>query len=120
MRLVAAMMALTLGGGAAQVAAQVVRLDVATLDEIERQVVMPRGAQPLGRYARHYALGVQDGRQVVAGVYLLPPVHGRAPGRRVDRWDHLPGIADGGCAQVNVLWDVARRRLVHVNCNGLA
>lgn len=41
----------------------------ALLDEIERQVQLPKGANSLGEYARYYAY---DAQRKIVGVYLEP------------------------------------------------
>lgn len=57
------------------------------MDEIERQVRLPAGAEPLDRYGRYYAFA---GRGKVEARYLLPP-EPTTP-------DPLP--ADWGCDEV--------------------
>ena len=83
------------------------------MDKIERQVVMPKGAEPLSRYERYY---YRRGGEVV-GIYVFGP---RASGRRwvADR-KNAPLVFDGGCSVVNVVFVVASGD-IRTHCNGLA
>lgn len=83
------------------------------MDEIERRVVMPKGAESLSRYERYYW---QRGGEVL-GIYVFRP---RASGRRwvIDRKD-APFVADGACSVVNVVLVVASGN-IKAHCNGLA
>lgn len=40
--------------------------------------------------------------------------------RWVDKATEIPEINDGGCQQVNILYDVATRRFLRLECNGEA
>ncbi|HEX6741320.1 MAG TPA: hypothetical protein VF079_05940, partial [Sphingomicrobium sp.] len=95
----------------------------ALMDEIERAVVLPNGANPLDAYGRNYAF---TGAGTVVAVYLLPSGANRRPsatqmpaGER--RWyrdaSDLPGLSDRGCMQVTVDYDIATHRVLGVACN---
>jgi hypothetical protein len=94
----------------------------AIMDRIERAVRLPDGAEPLAAYARYY--GISGGR--VEAIYVLPSIGlsqgALAAGRR--RWvgdvRQLPGISDGGCAVVEVRFDLTAGRIERVACNGVA
>lgn len=87
------------------------------MDAIERQVVLPPGAQPLDRYARFYADGPGGD---VTGVYVGQPPPEWTTGTRqwVDRLGDLPAIDDGGCSVIGLVYDPVRRTLRGVACNG--
>jgi hypothetical protein len=94
-----------------------------TMDQIEQQVRLPADALGLDKYARYYAV---DGKRVV-GTYItnVDPqnrYYDLPIGKR--RWldDHrsLPGISDGGCSVVNVVYDPAIKKVEQAFCNGLA
>lgn len=118
------------------------------MNEIEKQVQLPKGARPLSEYARYYA-NKDDG--VVVAVFLIPIKDDIAPGESCEelfenftsgkmpcepmqfewalpagerRWfkdqRDLPWINDGGCAQVDVEFDIAKSTVKHVECNGEA
>ena len=93
--------------------------ETALADEIESKVVMPEGAAPLQEYARVYAKR-PDGR--IAGSYVLnPEPGGNKPGTR--NWvslQELPILLDGGCAIVNIVFDLETRTVEEASCNGLA
>ncbi len=120
----------------------------ALMDQIEKQVQLPKGARPLGDYARYYTYA-ENGD--VHGVYLMPfndesragesceelsanftsrdvpcpslqSPDAIAVGKRkwlVDRHD-LPFINDGGCMEVDVVFDPLKARVKSVDCNGKA
>ena len=126
----------------------------ALMDQVERAVVLPRGAKPLNAYGRNYAF---NGHRQVVATYLVPSAPadpsqgcevmlnnlGSRPctrkeiaesaasyargiaaetpaGRR--RWFRnsrsLPSIADGGCTQVSVRYDIPTHHIMAVACNG--
>lgn len=126
------------------------------MNEIERSVRLPEGAQPLENYGRNYAL---DGMGWVTATYLIPSPPGnfrsgcivssrnnpsrpcteteiqeseRSDARRrqaqtpagTRRWyggvQHLPFKFEGGCTQVNIRYNIARRQFSEVSCNSLA
>lgn len=100
----------------------VTRPDVAQealMDRIEREVQLPPRADALSSYARSYAWHQdKDGTRTVLGYYenLL----GTAPGRRWVTERDFPGIADGGCGVITLVWDVAAQRIERISCNGYA
>jgi len=88
-----------------------------TIETMEAQVRMPRGAAELEAYDRYYALERADGREVVRGVFLRRDVFsdverdGMSPAPGIENAyrgaaDDLPVIADGGCAVVYVVFNV--------------
>jgi hypothetical protein len=94
------------------------------MDQIEKQVRMPAGSRPLAEYARYYAFD-KRGRVVAIYTTLREPSYeslNLPAGQR--RWvsheDRLPGISDGGCGVVEVLFDPATEQVTRAECNGLA
>ncbi len=89
----------------------------AIMNAIERQVVLPPGAQPLDLYARFYADG--PGGEVT-GVYvgLPPPEWPHGTRQWVRSIDDLPMIDDGGCSVIGLVYDPLKRTLRDVGCNG--
>src|SRR5260221_8208949 len=84
----------------------------AQVARVERVVVLPRGASPLGRYARYYSLETVDGRAVIVGYYLLgeaePGIHyGNSP----------VTVMDGGCGVVTVVFDLRSNTVSSAYCN---
>ena len=90
----------------------------ALADEIESQVAMPKGAGSLKDYSRFYA-GAPAGK--IVGLYIRGG-NGDLPSgaRRWVRLEALPGIDDGGCSVVNIVFDLATRKVEKEVCNGLA
>ncbi len=83
----------------------------AVIAELEAQVIMPEGAQPLSAYLRTYY--PEDGK--VIGQYTLE----RRTGIR-----SLPDLEtvwfDGGCGIVNIVYDPGTQIVEHAYCNGVA
>lgn len=89
----------------------------AIVDRIEREIRMPRGAEPLASYARYYAW---QRDQAASGTVLASYVLGGAgqPGRYWTRENRLPALVDGGCTRVILSYDVATQRIHDTYCNG--
>lgn len=88
------------------------------MDEIERQVQLPPGAQGLEEYARYYSF---DGERVTA-IYVTSDGNDLHKGQRLwlaERYE-LPVLLDGGCATVNIVYDPLAQRVEQAYCNGLA
>ena len=64
-------------------------------------------------------LALTPGRTVIVGVLLDPSIDGGGPPRihRV-RLDQLPGVNDGGCSIVNVVYDPGEDEIRAAWCNG--
>jgi hypothetical protein len=92
------------------------------MNEIERTVVLPNGADALRAYDRGYALANPD---KVVGIYLMRARagSGQTPsGKR--KWygtvADLPFVFDGGCMQVRLEYQISTHRFLSVSCNGYA
>jgi hypothetical protein len=81
---------------------------------IERSVVLPRGAEPLTKYSRHYASVGDEAHRVIRGIYLL----GDGTGVVVTTADRLPVVFDGGCSVITVEYDALSSAFLEVSCNG--
>ena len=91
------------------------------IEEIEREMVMPLGAKPLEGYNRFYGFSTISERQVVKGVYLFQDIsvadrYTFAPSTTLGAFkvfeEDFPGIADGGCSVVTVIYDLSVGELV--------
>ena len=120
----------------------------ALMDKIEEQVQLPEGARPLGDYARYYTYGKngdvhgvylipfndeprpgESCEKLIANFTSrdvpCPPMQSPdalAVGKRQwleDRRD-LPFVNDGGCMEVDVVFDPSKARVKSVDCNGTA
>jgi hypothetical protein len=118
------------------------------MDEIEGRVALPRGAHKLSDYARFYGDvpgGKVAATYVIARPAepasregcttvdangagedgpcpAMPawPSGGVGAGQRkwVRAGEHMPFMADGGCAQIDIVYDPRRRVFEAVACNG--
>ena len=89
---------------------------VEVIAQLERVLILPRGAYPLTKYTRHYATVRHDGRIMVQGVF----VGGRSNVVIEKSESDLPGILDGGCHVINILYDLQAHKIVQAFCNGYA
>ena len=73
--------------------------------------------RPLEAYRRYYSGVLVHNRRMIRGEFL----RGGKPGIYVvGQVRSLPLIYDGGCGVVNVLYDIALKRVVAISCNGYA
>lgn len=80
---------------------------------IEKSIALPEGAAPLLRYRRHYAWSSSD-PQVVEAVYTL----GGRPDRLWLSSNDLPIVLDGGCSVITLRFEVKKRTVSNLRCNG--
>jgi hypothetical protein len=81
--------------------------------ELEGRLTLPKGAEALADYARHYAGVTEDGRRLVLGVLLSG---GEAPGITVESELEVPLANGSGCAAISVRYNPATK-LSSVRCN---
>ncbi len=82
----------------------------------ERWLRMPAGTR-LGDYSRYYYGSVENGRRLLIGTFIRDDRH---PGIRVTIKGKVPRVFDGGCYQINVIYDVDAKQTVLIRCNGMA
>ena len=70
-----------------------------------------------GDYARYYYGSVENGRRLLIGTFIRDDRH---PGIRVTTKGKVPRVFDGGCYQINVIYDVDAKQTVLIRCNGVA
>jgi len=118
------------------------------MDAIESKLTLPPGAQPLGDYARFYAFET-PGKVIAIYVIpepreppgegceevtadgnshpvACPPFRAWPPGvpaghrRWVRNRREMPWMADGGCLQISVTYDLQSGKIEEARCNGYA
>ena len=87
---------------------------IAIMDKIEATRRMPTGAAPVTGYFRQYAWADIQKTKVTA-IYQ----RSNTPGRRWIDFDDLPMIDDGGCAVVELVYDVKTGGLDEIYCHGM-
>ena len=94
------------------------------MEQIEKQVRMPTGSRPLAHYARYYAFDQHGRVSAIYTTFLEPDYESLDLPLGQRRWvsdeRKLPGISDGGCGVVEVLFDPATGEIERAECNGLA
>lgn len=118
------------------------------MDEIEARIELPDGALPLSKYARFYAY--DDTGRVVGLYLIphapMPPDEGCSElqenlspksvdcsslpsdplggvGENERRWlnrDVMPGVSDGGCGVIEVVYQPVTKIVEKASCNGVA
>ncbi|WP_156678354.1 hypothetical protein [Sphingomonas profundi] len=91
------------------------------LDELEASIVMPRDAYPLATYDREYTFNTLGSRIIVEGGFKAIKRGANSGVRRsvpLSRFEGNP--ADGGCGFVDVYYDPAQKKFIHVSCGGLS
>jgi len=96
--------------------------DMATVIKIEQIFVMPKDARkPLDAYGRYYVGITKDGKRMIHGEFVMPQFTNEFPRIYLKHSeDDLPGIDDGGCSVINLLYDPAAEKIVFIECNGVA
>ena len=91
----------------------------ASINSIEEQLKMPKGANTIAHYSRFYAK-LETGE--VRAVFIEGAYDGLRVGQR--RWladaKLLPVVFDGGCYVVTVLFDPRAGTVKQASCNGVA
>ncbi|MEZ0244435.1 MAG: hypothetical protein ACAH11_13745 [Sphingomonas sp.] len=86
---------------------------IAIMDKIETAGRLPAGASPLTGYFRQYAWA-DIAKTKVTAIYQ----RSSTPGRRWVDFDDLPMLDDGGCAVIELVYDVKRGGLDEIYCHG--
>jgi hypothetical protein len=88
--------------------------NAAEIADLERFIALPAGAEPLERYARHYAGVTDSGVRLIKGVLMAAPASSRgiALGSEIE----LPLIAEDGCAGIEVEYN-PETKLASVHCH---
>jgi hypothetical protein len=80
----------------------------------EANLILPKGADPLGRYDRFYVVTPTS----VVGAFRSASAEGKIT--IVSTEDDLPFRADGGCSYIQVRFERASNSWTQVMCNGFA
>jgi hypothetical protein len=98
--------------------------DTGTITKLESIIRIPsnswRAPTPVANYARYYAGVTIKGRPVIRGEFVIPLPPDKPAGIYIGAESDFPGIMDGGCGVVNLLYDVKAARIVWIRCNGYA
>lgn len=97
--------------------------DIRQLESVVRVPADP-GWQPapLAKYRRYYTGITIHGHRMIQGELVLASTDedGRPGVYPVGGVEDFPLIADGGCSVVNLLYDIAAKRITAITCNGYA
>jgi hypothetical protein len=79
-------------------------------------------AGPIDSYARYYTGVTLRGRKTVFGEYVSKALNepAYAVGVHIVSWDKVPGITDGGCALIDLWFDIQSSRVIAIACYGVA
>jgi hypothetical protein len=87
------------------------------VESVEASLRLPSSAHSLDSYTRYYALEVVEGRRILVGIFVYEDGE---PGIRIVEPSALPRVLDGGCRIVNLRYDIEKRKLSGLFCNGVA
>ena len=87
------------------------------ISEVESRLSMPAKSSPLKVYIRYYTGTVTRKGRVLVGTFVRDDEHA---GIRVVGADGMPRVLDAGCAIINLTYDVKRRKVLSLFCNGVA
>ena len=108
-------MALLLSGCAVTPVPSMADVSVQQVEQVERDLVLPDGADALDLYAR--AWWMEGG--VLVGFFVKPDmVGGLKAGRRLLQASPPYDVMDGGCGVIHVRADAGSGRIESVTCNG--
>jgi hypothetical protein len=82
--------------------------------KVEAELTMPAGAT-LSSYARYYYGQISRGHRMLIGEFVLSSV---APGVHIVAPAKVPKILDGGCSLIDLKYDVEKKVVVDLSCNG--
>ena len=82
---------------------------------IERKVIMPVGSSPLKKYTRFYSVRSEKASNYVIGVFVLD---GHDAGVKIVAPEDMPLILDGGCSNIDLVYNLREDRVVSISCNG--
>jgi len=83
--------------------------------KVEAELKMPAGTM-LSSYARYYYGQISHGHRMLMGEFVLG---GDAPGVHIVTSEKAPKILDGGCTLIDLEYDVLKKVVVDLSCNGV-
>jgi hypothetical protein len=86
------------------------------IEAIESNILMPEGAYPLAEYDRYYSITEVNGVKKLVGMYLYH--HTKKPGIHRIEPNSMPMMADGGCAAIDMEYDLVNKKLLRIFCHG--
>ena len=87
-------------------------LDATIVSHVETLISMPAGALPIEDYTRYYQPGFHEGHRTILGIFVI------GGDRTAHLSSHHPTVTDGGCAVINVLFDVDTDQPLEIRCSG--
>lgn len=82
---------------------------------VEAELKMPEGTK-LASYARYYYGQFSNGHRMLIGEFVLGS---DAPGVHIIAPSEAPKIFDGGCSLIDLKYDVEKKLVVDLSCNGV-
>lgn len=86
----------------------------AQIKQLERFLKLPEG-RPLSSYSRFYSGQISAGQHIIVGEFL------KAESAKVQIVDEqkMPKVLDGGCSVVHLKYNVEKKRVLQLTCNGV-
>ncbi len=86
------------------------------IETIESNILMPEGAYPLAEYDRYYSITEVNGVKKLVGMYLYH--YTKKPGIHRIEPNSMPRMADGGCAAIDMEYDLVNKKMLRIFCHG--
>lgn len=83
--------------------------------KVEAELKMPAGTT-LSSYARYYYGQISHGHRMLMGEFVLSS---NAPGVQIVTPEEAPKILDGGCSLIDLKYDVEKKVVEDLSCNGV-
>jgi len=84
--------------------------------KVEAKLRMPAGTT-LSSYARYYYGQISHSHRMLMGEFVLSS---NAPGVHIVTPEEAPKILDGGCSLIDLKYDVEKKVVVDLSCNGVS
>ena len=102
--------------------------DPATISKLESSIKSADipwnygGQHAISEYARYYAASMAGDHRIIQGEWIIPlGAKMKSAGVYIfGSRKEFPTVSDGGCAIINLVYDIETARIVSLRCNGLA
>ena len=88
------------------------------IENIEKNITMPKGALKLSEYTRYYSGQSTKTEKFIIGRFILKGKNDM--GIHIVPQLELPKVLDGGCKIINFKFNVENKKIVSIFCNGAA
>jgi hypothetical protein len=89
--------------------------DPVLISNVEKGLVLPKGANPMVEYNRYYFGTFSGGKRILSAVFLRE----KGPGSvKIIKEAEAPQVLDGGCSVIHLKYDADSKKIISLFCNG--